>query len=236
MINGRGIHKTSRGTSASRGMTSSSLGPLSFEPEEDQVAGDILTTPVGEIVLTTRAPKEEVGADHGPAMESLLAGTSSSVPSPSLTVFTNILNLSGMDWMGKKLKNLTLSPLPFVSSTPFSAAYVEALDPPSPLVEPSPSSDDIVVEDIPSSFFPVFNENGPPFSLSSPDSVYFLRSGKKVLPGGLGKVPHLVPRGRGRTSFLAKAHSRARRDLHEGKQLSIEWALRAAQAQKRGRR
>ena len=53
---------------------------------------------------------------------------------------------------------------------------------------------------------------------------------------GLGKNSNLTPRGRGRKYFLAKAKSKAKNDLLEGKQQYIERALRAVHAQKKGRR
>ena len=106
-----------------------------------------------------------------------------------------------------------VSHLCLVASIPFSATLVEVVNTSSPV--------------------PALIDNGSLKPHTSTDSGYFLRSGKKVITGGLGKDYHPVSRGRGRTSFLAKAQTRARRDLHEGKQLSIEWALRAVQAQKK---
>ena len=94
-----------------------------------------------------------------------------------------------------------------VASIPFSVAFVEVVNTSSPV--------------------PVLIDNGSHKPHTSSDSGYFLQSGKKVITGGLGKDYHPVSRGRGRTSFLAKVQSRAWKDLPEGKQLSIEWALRA---------
>ena len=66
------------------------------------------------------------------------------------------------------------------------------------------------------------------------DSGYFLRSSQKPLLG-LGKNSASVRRGGGRKTNLSKAQSRAKEDLLGGKQISIEKALRAEQAKKKGR-
>ena len=121
-----------------------------------------------------------------------------------------------MDWMVEKLRNLALSPLPVVASTPLSAAILEEV--------PINAS---VSENI---------EEGSSKQITNVSSGYFLRSGTKHPLGGIGKDPPLGPRGRGRKSFLAKAQMRAKVDLSERKQLSIERALRAVQAQKKGHR
>ena len=69
----------------------------------------------------------------------------------------------------------------------------------------------------------------------SSDSGYFLRYCSKYI-GGLGLDPGQVPKGRGRKSFMAKAQSKEKKDLLEGKQQSIERVLRTVRAQKKGRR
>jgi len=72
-------------------------------------------------------------------------------------------------------------------------------------------------------------------AVSSPenaDSGYFLRSCNKKGEGGLGKDPTPMRRGRGRISNLSKAQSKAKNDLRDGKQISIERALRAVNARK----
>ena len=69
----------------------------------------------------------------------------------------------------------------------------------------------------------------------SQDSGYFLRSCKKASSAGLGKATPHSRKGRGRKSKLFKAQSRAKVDLVEGKQLSIEKALRAVTAKEKGR-
>jgi len=77
----------------------------------------------------------------------------------------------------------------------------------------------------------------PPLSQDeSSDSGYFLRSCKKSSNGGLGKDILPARSKRGRKSNLHKAQSRARRDVVDGKQLSIEKALRAGKGRTRGRR
>ena len=70
----------------------------------------------------------------------------------------------------------------------------------------------------------------------SSDSGYFLRSCSKGSSRGLGKFALPNPRGRGWKSHIAKAQSKARKDVLEGKQQSIERELRAMHAQKKGRR
>ena len=81
-------------------------------------------------------------------------------------------------------------------------------------------------------------ESLPEESCTSPsestDSVYFIRSCLKP-PSGLGKVSSPVRRDRGRKTNLFKAQSRAKEDLLEGKQQSIEKALRAKKAKRKGR-
>ena len=52
----------------------------------------------------------------------------------------------------------------------------------------------------------------------------------------MGRNPAVSARGRGRVSHLAKAQSQAKKDVLEGKQLSIDRALRAVNARKKGRR
>ena len=122
--------------------------------------------------------------------------------------------MPGMDWV-EKLKILTNTTQPLAVSTLVSAALLG--EPPQILVH-DPIDDGVV------------SPLSPPGSL---DSGYFLWSCTKVASGGLGKQSNQTLRGRGRKSFIAKAHSRARKDLLEGKQQSIESALRAVHAQKK---
>jgi len=70
----------------------------------------------------------------------------------------------------------------------------------------------------------------------SSDSGYFLKSSKKTSTGGLGKSLSPARNRRGRKSNIHKAQSRARMDLVEGKQISIEKALRAGKGRKKGRK
>ena len=103
------------------------------------------------------------------------------------------------------------------------------------LIDSTPSTT-AILEEVPP--LPLVNaeiKDGPPTQPTSFVSGYFLRSGKKNPLGGLGKYSLPVSRGRGRKSFLAKAQSRAQKDLTEGKQLSIKRELRAVQAQKKDR-
>ena len=118
--------------------------------------------PMREDALIPLAQAEEDGAGIGPDVGALSSGISSFAPSPSLNVFTNIFNISRMDWMGKKLKKLTISPLPLVATTPSFAAIVEDVTPLS-LVSG------------------VVGNGSPASSHSSSQSGYFLRSSKKSI-------------------------------------------------------
>ena len=77
-------------------------------------------------------------------------------------------------------------------------------------------------------------EDSCPSPTESSDSVYFLRSRSKTASGLAKSSP--VRRGRGRKTNLSKAQSRAKEDLLDGKQLTIESGLRAKKAMKRGRK
>ena len=66
-----------------------------------------------------------------------------------------------------------------------------------------------------------------PTSSHSLVSGYYLRSSAKKDSGGLGKGKYPTSEGRGSVSYLAKAQNRAKMDVHDGKQQSIERALRA---------
>ena len=92
-------------------------------------------------------------------------------------------------------------------------------NPPGPVLEP-------VLQELISPCFPT----------ESYDSSYFLCSYTKICSGGLGKYHVGIPRGRGRISLLAKAQSRAKKDVLVGKQISIDRTLRAVHAQKKGKR
>ena len=79
--------------------------------------------------------------------------------------------------MGDKLRNLAISPLPLVDSTPSTAAILEEV-PHIPL-----DSAEIEV--------------GPPTQSTLVVTGYFLRSGEKNPHGGLGKDSLPVSQGRG---------------------------------------
>ena len=111
---------------------------------------------------------------------------------------------------------------------PISVANSSAIVPDLFLAVEEPSS--VILE--PDPVLPI--EVSCPSHSDSSDSTYFLRSRTKT--SGLAKVPLSVRRGRGRKTNLSKAQSRAKEDLIEGKQHSIESALRAKKAMKRGRK
>ena len=175
MINGHGSQKGSRGNGSSRGTSSSTLGPLLSEPEEGLMEGENSRPPMREDALISRAQDEEDGAAIIPDVGALSSGTSSFVPSPSLNMFTNIFNIDGMDWMGNKLKNLSISPLPLASTIVLFAAHDEAIVSPLPLVASTHSFDTIVEQVFPSSSVPTLLENGSLSSHSFPDSGYCIR-------------------------------------------------------------
>ena len=82
----------------------------------------------------------------------------------------------------------------------------------------------------------VDGNRSPPSPHGSTNLGYFLRLGKTIFNGGLGKDSHPMSRGRVHTSLLEKAQSQAHKYLNEGKQQSIEWEIRAVHAQKKGHR
>ena len=97
MINGRGSQRGSHGNGSSRGTSPPTLGPLSSEPEEGLVESKITTPTMREDALILMALAKEDGAVVGPDVGAFSLGISSFAPSPSLNVFTNIFNISGMD-------------------------------------------------------------------------------------------------------------------------------------------
>ena len=141
------------------------------------------------------------------------------------------------------LKNMTLTGLPcdgVVSSRVNWVRVSAALGgiPVEPSVSPSsefaPSMSDLSLDPKPDP-----GRGGETTLLSSPESSesgYFLRSSLKKSGGGLGKDQQPVRKGRGRISHLSKAQLRAKADLREGKQLSIERALRAVNARRHVRK
>ena len=145
------------------------------------------------------------------------SGISSFSLSPSLNLFANNVTLSGLDWV-EGLKNLTISSQLTPATLPISTIYLEeSLIP----VKPNPIIDDI---------------NYPLSPLDSLDSRYFLRSFSKTTSEGLGKDTNMASKGRGRKTFISKAQSKAKKDLLEVKQNSIERDIRSMRAQKKGRR
>lgn len=167
-------------------------------------------------------------------------GTPSLTLSPSINLFMNSVSFLGNDWI-EGLQKLSLAgpsgsvesrlctnfvrkeslgPTPcleYPSGVPRVDCSSDLRGPPLVLIDPDPgfSSDE--------------------GSLPSREPGYFLRSCKKASPAGLGKSAPRGKKGRGRKSNFQKAQSRARVDLLEGKQQSIDLALRAVNAKKRGR-
>ena len=74
-----------------------------------------------------------------------------------------------------------------------------------------------------------------PLDISSPlVTGYNLRSSAKKGAGGFGRGKVPSARGRGRISLLAKAQDRAMIEVHDGRQISIDRALRASKSLKLG--
>ena len=80
---------------------------------------------VVEETLLPVAVVEGVAAEEHPVPGPAPPGITSFAPSLSLNVFTNIFHVSRMDWMREKLRNLAISPLPIVVSTPSTTAILE---------------------------------------------------------------------------------------------------------------
>ena len=160
----------------------------------------------------------------------------------NVNLFLNNVSFLGFDWI-EGLRKLSLSGH---SGTPLSLPAHHVFADTFPGMASQPSIASVAVEpvimpamDEPSSVVlepdPVFlPEESCPSPPDSSDSRYFLRSCHK-LSTGLGKNSSPVRRGRGRKTNLFKAQSRAKEDLLGGKQLSIEKALRAEKAKKKGR-
>ena len=177
---------------------------------------------------------EPVEAEVTPGLPIL--GNSTFSFSPSFNLLLNQYTLVGHDWV-EGIKNLSISGLSFdgfVSSKDDWVRVSSALGgiPDEPTVEPStefsPLTSDPTLAPEPDP-----GRGGEDLGLSSPEtseSGYFLRSSLKKPGGGLGKDQEPLRKGRGRTSHLSKAQSWAMDDLREGKQLSIERALRAVNA------
>ena len=215
--------------------SSEELDPTSQESEGEPVIG--ADSPSNIAVASFIEPAE---AEVNPGLH--FPGNSSFSFSPSLSLIINQCSLAGLDWVAG-LKNLSLSGLPcegFTSSGVNRVKVSEALE--GIPVEPSasPSSDFApLLSDLSLAPEPDPGRGGGAALLSSPESSesgYFLRSSLKKSGGGLGKDQQPVRKGRGRISHLSKAQLRAKADLREGKQLSIERALRAVNARRHVRK
>ena len=168
----------------------------------------------------------------------------------NVNLFLNNVSLHGFDWIDG-LRKLSLSgqsdiPFPFVSDEVLSGLGSHPVDPlsifdpgrpllvstDSAFVHSSPLEDSPadVVSPVPT----LCIEESCPSPSASMESGYFLRSCHKPVQG-LGKCSSSVRKGRGRKTNLSKAQSRAREDLLGGTQISIEKALGAEKALKKGR-
>jgi len=213
-------------------------GENEIQREEATQGGPVAVEP--EYVHLEMVPSPQAVADPRGSPN---PGTPSYTLSPSVNLFMNSVSFLGNDWI-EGLQKLSLAgpsgsvvsrlctnyvgkePLgltpcldyPSVSPPVDCTSVVGVL--PHVLIDPDPgdSSDEGLLS--------------PSDSL---ESGYFLRSCKKASSAGLGKSAPPGRKGRGRKSYLQKAQSRARVDLLEGKQQTIEKALRAENAKKRGR-
>ena len=173
-------------------------------------------------------------------------GISTPPLSPHVNLFLNHVSYLGCDWI-EGLRNLSFSGRvgssfpPFVPTStppPVPSPYIVEVDSaPAGLALSAPELFLAVTE--PSSVCLEPDPGTPceepcPSPTESSDSVYFLRSRSKTVSGLAKSSP--VRRGRGRKTNLSKAQSRAKEDLMDGKQLTIESALRAKKAMKRGRK
>ena len=209
---------------------------------------------VGEEPIIARsgraeAPPESTEHVHVPDLvispkDPYCSGTSTFSLSPTVNLFMNNVTLLGSDWI-EGLRNLSLSgrsssSLPLLVPPPFpvedalgknflSGAVITANAPDLFHAVEEPSS--VNLEPDPESPLEVSCPSHSKFS----DLTYFLRSRTKSA-SGLAKFPLSVQQGWGRKTNLSKAQSRAKEDLLEGKQHSIESALRAKKAKKRGRK
>ena len=204
------------------------------------VVEDFLEQPVQSSI-----PVEEkaVGDPSGPGNPSLPLLS-------NVNLFLNNVSIHGFDWLDG-LRKLSLAGqsdfhMPSVSNEVFKGlgSFVVApcsnFDPVQPLIV---NSDCDIIKPVimeapsPSVVSPV-SANCSEESCHSPqdslESGYFLRSCQKPVQG-LGKNSSVVRKGKGRKTNLSKAQSRAKEDLLGGTQISIEKALRAEMALKKGR-
>jgi len=159
-------------------------------------------------------------------------GTPSISLNAAFNVFVNRFSVLNLDWVGG-LRPFTMEDPSghYISSTippPLDgmASHVESEAPVVAILE-GPHREGSFVEEI---------DTPSPSPDESSDSGYFLRSCKKTSSGGLGKVFPPARSKRGRKSNLHKAQARARMDVVDGKQVSIEKALRAGRGRARGRK
>ena len=199
------------------------------------VRADNLPAPTAVVALTTPV---EVDVSPGPS----IPGITTFSLSPTINFLLNQCTLVGNDWV-EGLKNLSLSGPSdegFVSTTVDRVRVSSELVgvPVEPIFDLSAVNSPLATDpDMPLEPDPRKGVEG--LVLSSPKTSelgYFLRSCSKKSGGGLGKDLQPVQKGRGRISHLSKAQSRAKNDLREGKQLSIERALRAVNSRKHVRK
>jgi len=211
--------------------------PDTQREDSSQGCPKVEESPAAHLDLVIAPQRED--APRGPDIPGI---PSFSVP-PSVNLFMNSVTILGHDWV-EGLRKLSLAgpsgPVaprnclsilgeeasclnsPIKNNSVVSLAECASVleDSPFVLIEPDPGDSHDADYQSPS---------------ESQDSGYFLRSCKKAISSGLGKSSPPARKGRGRKSNLHKAQSRARVDLMEGKQLSIEKALRAVNAKKKGR-
>lgn len=140
---------------------------------------------------------------------------------PAFNLFLNY-SLANSDWM-EIFRNLAISVLDHV--------FLSRFEPPVlnsdvyPLLDPDPDP-------------PLTMDLYPSSSIDSleKESGYFLQSSSKKESGGIGKDEGTLGQSRERKSFISKAKTKARKDLLEGKQQSIERVLRAVRTPKKGHR
>ena len=212
--------------------TSEDSDPTSLDMEEEPDARvDSLPAPTAVVALST-----PVDADVSPGPS--IPGISTFSLSPSINLLLHQCTLVGHDWV-EGLKKLSLSgPLDEVFVSLIDARARVSSDlvgvPVEPILDLSAVNSPLTTEpEVPPEPGPGKGvESLVSSSPESSESGYFLRSYSKKSGGGLGKEHQPVRKGRGRISHLSKAQPRAKNDLREGKQLSIERALRAVNARK----
>ena len=164
----------------------------------------------------------------------------------NVNLFMNNVSFVGSDWIDglRKLSLSGKSVLPLSSDVGFlgldshPVATISDFEPVLP-VDAISVSDFVkpfsveVPPPIVESFAPDGSEESCPSPSDTMGSGYFLRSSHKSVLG-LGKSSSTVRKGRGRKTTLSKAQSRAKEDMLGGTQISIEMALRAEMALKKG--